>query len=238
MLKHLSLKDFSKRGVSLIIQFTNVYKPFAVIIHNDNGKVLYYRIFNKDRLELNLPVHGEEIMVEVLGDPKIKDILIADMVKPVVAYNFNTDRVQTRDYEIKDIEVIDSPIIENGSPARFFPYHGIMEINLMAMNQLPQPVDYFVRSHELGHYFYGAPIPAPEILKTLPVIIQQYFNDELIKDEIEADRFALYQLVNEGYNFSGFLNSLVHYLGPSEMSAQRMIAMDNEINKIHQQLAS
>ena len=55
----------------------------------------------------------------------------------------------------------------------------------------------------------------------------------MLEDEKEADRFALYKFLNDGYNFAGALYSLADNLPSDYISKERIYNIHKEISKIH-----
>jgi hypothetical protein len=197
-----------KNGVTLIVQYENVVSPFAVFITDETGRqTFYYRIFDKPQLTLNLPVHSQKIYLRHIGNPQLKSTMIAPLNKLNLKYTFNPSKVKKRSYSLAAVTWQKVSGLPYGSPARFFFNTGLMQVDENRMSILPQPVRQFIQCHELAHYYY--------------------------EDEVEADRFALYQYLNQGYNFSTAFNSLFDYLTPSGINVTRILSLFAEIMKLH-----
>lgn len=223
-----------KKGVTIHVQFKNIQPLFFISVTDLSGKVFFYkRQFDKPKLRLNLPMHPDQVVMNVAG-AEIDKYVIQPLQKISFQYHHNKDLVQTRNYDIGQIQrqtlpyFLDDKGQLNNSPARFFPNYGVLQYNGSIMPQLPQPVATFVGFHELGHYYYGRPIP-----KVIAQGAEEFYHNQLKEDEQEADRFALYNFINEGYNFSGALQSLSDYLSESYISQARIGRLGDEIKKMH-----
>lgn len=232
----------NKKGVTIYFKFKDVFAPFLVVITDVSGQVVFYkRDYNKSNLSANLPVHPDNVLVLVTGGPKIESTIVSPLKKLKIPYYFNFDIMVERPYPVTAIQsrVIPSIMekgpggimIESKTPARFLPSLGMIEYNERIAKTLPQPVNEFVKLHEIGHYYYGRPVPNPVPLQEL-----KFYNDQLKQDEMEADRFALYQFINSGYNFSGALYSLTDHLSDNYISKERMKGLFDEIKKMHKQI--
>ena len=63
---------------------------------------------------------------------------------------------------------------------------------------------------------------------------RDFHYQNIIEDEKECDRFALYKLINEGYNYSGTLKGLMDTLNISNhYNLDRINSMYEEIDKMH-----
>lgn len=228
--------DLSKKnGVTIHLTFKNIVAPFLVAITDVSGQVIfYYRIFDKENLRLNLPKHPEKILLRVDAPVEISNFIVTDLNKQKIKYNFNKEILVKRPYPIESVQfrtvpyLLDNKGNINRSPARFLPSIGMIEFNQSITRNLPQPVNAFIGMHELGHYYYGRPIPI-QFHKSQ----RAFYENQLKEDEQEADRFALYNFINEGYNFSGALQSLTDHLSSNYITKQRISTMGEEIKKMH-----
>ncbi len=237
--KEINLKNY-KDGVTLIIDFKIESNPFFVIITDPSGTVtFYYRQFDKGKLKLNLPFHPDVIKVWSKG-AAIKDYLIMDIQKFDIPYVPNEKIMVKRPYNFDEIKVQRVPRFRTkgyeDQPAKFYPALGIIQVSDAVMSKMPQPINSYVTNHEYGHYFYGRPCPDQKALSKLSEAERMYYLKRLEEDEMECDRFALYKHINDGYNFSGGLLSLVDTLSPHLLNANRMVNIFNEIKKIHKNL--
>ncbi len=237
--KEIDLRNY-KNGVTLIIDFIVDSKPFFVVITDLSGTVVfYYRKFDKEKLKLNLPYHSDQVKIWSRG-AEVRDYVIMNLQKFNLPYVPNTPLIQERPYSFDEIKIMNVPRFKTpgyeNQPAKFYPNLGVLQQNISVMGKFPQPVNAFVTSHEFGHYFYGRPCPKTEILMRMPPDEKKFYMDRLEEDEKECDRFALYKHINDGYNFSGGLVSLVDTLSPHAFNASRMTSLFDEIKKMHKNL--
>lgn len=223
-----------KKGVTIHVLFKNIQPLFFISVTDPSGKIFFYkRQFDKHKLQFNLPVHPEKVVLNVAG-ADIEKYIVAPIKKLSFKYDHNRNLVQTRNYDVSQIKrqtlpyFLDDQGKLNNSPARFFPHYGVLQYNASIMPHLPQPVAAFVAMHENGHYYYGRPLP-----KQIHPSQKAYYENQLKEDEQEADRFALYQFINQGYNFSGAFQSLADHLSESYISKERIAKLADEIKKMH-----
>lgn len=223
-----------KEGVTMHINFIVQRKPFFVLITDESGiATFYYRPYDKEMLRLNLPKHPARVKVWSFG-AKIKDYILQEIKIFKVPYKHNEKLKQTRDYDIKNIKRAWVPRLPGDNPARFFPKFGLMQFSVLGMGQLSQPTIDYVMKHEKGHYYYGRDLPRN--LPLMPPDVQDFYNKRIEEDEIEADRFAIHEHINEGYNFSGGLFSLLDNLNPNYISKNRILNLFNEIKIMHKNI--
>ncbi len=236
-----------KKGVTIYFKLKNVVRPFFIRITGENGQgIFYYRKFDKRDLQVNLPVHPDRILVSVQG-AEIDQYLVSDLKKQNIPYKYNERILVKRPYSVEQITTRTLPIFQRPeydnqgnvkrmlldiSPARFLPSIGEIQYNESICKGLPQPVIDYIGRHELGHYYYGRPIP--QIIEKGPM--KTFYMNQLAEDESEADRFALYSFINSGYNFSGALLSLTDYLSDNYISKHRMQKQFDEIIKMHKHI--
>lgn len=229
-----------KGGVTLNVLFdvTGSVAPFLVFITNpDRSVIFYYRVIDKQMVEINLPEHPDQVIL-FSGHP-IKQVLIGDIRITHLDYRFNTDIITPRNYAFSEIQTQVVPFIPGPDgrpsmqPARFLPSEGIKQLSAMVMERMPQPVRVFINEHENGHYFYGRPTPVPEIMAMLSPAEQAYYDGIAQQDEEEADRYAVYKVINDGYNFSNALNAVTDFLSDNYVSKARMEKVFNTIQAEH-----
>lgn len=248
--KIIDTSTVGKDGITMIIDFDNVSAPFLVVVTDEiTGKTLYYRYYDKKKLTFNLPVYNKRVKLFVSGNTKIKSVLLTKLKKPNYEYKFNHDIIMQRPYPIEQIKVETLPLflgVKNGkpyeitSPARFLPSEAKIQFSAKQTANIPEPLEKFCRYHEEGHYYYGRPYMTREQLAPLNFTsdvknrLMQQFAANMLQDEKEADRYALYKFLNEGYNFSGSLFSLLDFLPQGYANTQRILSLHDEIKKIHQ----
>lgn len=208
----IDLSAYNKKGVTIYLKLKDVRNTFLVEATDAaTGKEYYKRLYDKSRLEFNLPVHPEKICVKVYGGPKLDNYIIGDMKVYQLPYKFNNDKRVYRPYDLGDITFQKVNGLPYGSEGRFLYDFGLMQMDESKLAHYPQPAVQFIQLHELGHYFYD--------------------------DEREADRFALYGFVNQGYNFSGAQNYITETLGTdSHYNVYRILSIWDEINKMHSKI--
>lgn len=247
--KIIDTRNFQGEGLTMIVNYSNVKSPFLVVVtDNDTGNVLYYREYNKPQLTLNLPIHGEFVKLSNSGETKIKSVLLTKLKKPNYKYEFNKDLIVKRPYPIESVKVETLPafvekrgneIVELKTPARFLPSVGKIQYSQRQVQNIPQPLKVFLGYHELGHYYYGRPYLTRTQINKLnftPEVKQKLLNlfqKQMLEDEMEADRFALYKFLNDGYNFAGALYSLADNLPSDFINKERILNIHKEISKIH-----
>lgn len=191
-------------GITLILIFTSVFCPFLTVIYSDRGDMIYYRNYDREQLNINLPVHSDFITVSIIGNVKLDKTMIMPLVKPKLTYSFNESKRIHRGYSHHDIKVVAVDRLPGITPACHLTNCAITLFDKYRVANMPQQIRYFVvNCHEAGHTYYD--------------------------DEQETDRFGVYKFVNDGYNFSSAMNSLTDFLSPNNFNAQRMISMYNEI---------
>lgn len=248
----MNVKDIDltkyKGGVTIYFNFKIERNPFFVLITDPTGiATYYYRKFDKEFLRVNLPKHPNKIKV-ITNGAVIKDYQIKDIEIIHVAYKHNDKLKQTRKYAFNDIREKWVPVLydtvlgphgeqiktPNKNPARIFPSHGLMEKSVIGMAKLAQPAQEYVIDHEKGHYYYGRDIPMN--LQKYPRDVQEYYAKRIEEDEMEADRYALHNHINKGYNFSGGLFSLLDNLNDNDVCKRRILNIYNEILKMHKNI--
>jgi hypothetical protein len=197
----------TRKGVTLILIFAAVTMPFLVILYDQNGDTIYYRVYDKCELSINLPVHTQMITVSVIDGPQLESWIVVPLRKPNLKYTFNESKRIDRGYTEDDIKVIPVNRLPGTTPACLLIDRALCLYDVNRMASMPQQVRAFVIKHEKKHAYYD--------------------------DEIETDRAALYGYLNDGYNFSSACNSLTDFLSPNKFNTQRMIALYSEICKLH-----
>lgn len=244
--KELDLSKFKSTGATLDVVFDITGTPgaFIVLVTNQDADLTYYkRTFNKAKLSINLPVIPQNGIVLLVSGYPIKTVMMGKLRKISIPYQFNKKILQKRPYAFNEIKetilpYIPTTAIVNGQaiqmpsnqPARFHPGRGEAEYSEMIFKNLPQPTRVFVREHEKGHYYYGRPIPPPQILQSLSPELQRHYQEQLKEDEQGADDYALHKVLNAGYNFTGALDSLMDHLPDGYISQQRIRAAFNRLN--------
>lgn len=242
--KLIDLSNF-KKGVTLDVQFdfTGQAKPFLIFITNEaKDLIFYYRFFDKNRLSINLPEHTEKIYL--YSDKPILQILTRKLQPYQLPYKYNEAIITKRPYKFEDIrtELVDfipdpKTGLPSNQPARFLPDSGLKQISLSVFKRLPQPTRKFINEHENGHYYYGRPLPPQVYWNKFTPEQQKEFARIYQEDEEEADRYAVYKCINEGYNFSGAFSSVADFLSDSEMSRKRIEKVLNTIKQEHKNLS-
>lgn len=249
--KTIDLQRYKNKGVTLVVTFDQVTAPFLIVINDtDTKKTLYYRMYDKPKLTLNLPKHSSFVTLVNDGTAKIKDVLISPIKKIQLKYNFNKDLVVPRNYSLNEVKTVYYPqIIDyvNGepkvlnTPARFIPSLKEKQVSIEQMQHFAQPDEEFVLDHEEGHYFYGRPYLPDDVIRLLPIStldkskMSNHFQKQIQEDELEADRYALYKFLNAGYSFSGAFNSLDKNLGDDHFSTQRVLNINSLYKDISKQ---
>ncbi len=262
MIRHeIDLSNFKGKGVTLYIAFdiSGTPDPFYIFITNEKGDITYYyRQINSANVTLNLPVHSDKVILNEFADHPVKSVMQRPIQITKIKYTPNKNIVQARNYPIEKImdqllPVISIPMmnpdgypvkrpngqvimIPTNQPARFMPSIGLRQYSESVLNKFPQPTRVFVGDHEEGHYFFGRNIPAPHVMKQLPLEVQQMYQKDLLEDEEAADDYALHKLINAGYNFSGAFYSLRDFLPESYISSERMKKMYGTIERINKNL--
>lgn len=228
--KVIDLSNF-RNGVTLFLKFKNVTDTFLIEITDvptaypeiydprikripQNETVYYKRLYNKAKLQINLPVHPQWIQVKVYGGPQIDSYIIDKIRIQKIPYQFETDLIVPRRYPISEVKIQRCRNLPHGTQARFLYDYGIIQTDEDRMSKLPQPVRQFILGHELGHYYYN--------------------------EERPTDRFALYQLNNQGYNLSNLMDSLTNVLSLQtragelhHLNISRILSVFQDITKLH-----
>lgn len=242
-------------GATLDITFNipeKVAQMFMVFVWAMNGKILYHRLNDRARISINLPKIPAPGSVVLAWDGSfgIKQKIVGPLRVTRLKYKHNDRIRQVRPYKQEDIRISRLPYIPdavklpNGStawiegdqPGRFFPNLGEMQLSDKVLRPMPEPCEQFVIEHEKGHYHYGRPVPPKSELDAMPEAKRRQALEQLEEDEIEADRYAMYNLINSGYNFTSTLYALTNYLPPTYMSKQRILRLYNDINRINKNL--
>jgi len=250
--KTIDLSNF-KKGVTLDVDFgfANKVNPFLIFITDPGEEIMYYyRKVDRSKISINLPEHTDQVTIYSEKYP-VKTVLISPLRICKMKYCFNNGIVQQRPYSFNEIKeellpVIAAPKFYNGQivgysydqPARFLPSAGLIQYNAKVLSTFPQPTRMFIRGHEKGHYYYGRPVPPPSVLQRLSPAEQDHWKKISEEDEREADRYALYSVTNDGYNFSGSLESLTDFLSDNYISKERMKYLYNIINQEHKNPAN
>ncbi len=237
-----------KKGVTLSVDFgfKGEVTPFLVFITDSiGGQMYYYRQVNKGQVSINLPVHSDRINL-YSSAYKPKSVLICPLKIYKMDYHFNSPIVQKRPYKFEEIReeyLSFIPMTQNinghifqlpsDQPARFLPSTGLTQFSNSVFEKIPQPVVEFIKRHEKGHYYYGRPLPNQELWKFFTLPEQAQMQQTMLEDEEEADRYSLYSMINDGYNFSGALNSLTDFLSDNYLSKERMKKLYSIISQEH-----
>ena len=228
--KIIDLANF--KGATIHLHLKGIVAPFFIVVSGVTDKEIYYiRKYDKEKVEINLPKHPAKVKLDVSAGT-INQVIIDRLKIYPIPYTFNKKILMQRDYPVEKIKTMSVDLLPNGSPACFIPSTGTMIESEAIMSLLPQPAKFFIRTHELGHYYYGRPIPSniPKSDRKM----QEYYNDVYEQDELECDKFSLYHLANKGYNFSGILYSIKNTLNPENgFNYDRIMNVYNEIKTIH-----
>lgn len=252
--QQIDLSRFTK-GATIGVQFDapDHVKPFLIYATGIAGKPVYYqRLNDRGKISINFPDVPEDgqMLLWWSGDLKIKQTWTGPLKIYKIPYKHNEAIKQVRPYKFEEIREVMLPYIpemqegpngekiyvESTQPARFFPATGEAQFSQKVMNDMPIPVQIYVNKHEKGHYYYGRPIPSATMMQKLTWGEQQRYLQQLKEDEMEADRFALYWMINQGYNFTGTLYALTNHLPPNYMSKERILNLYNEISRINKHL--
>jgi len=236
--KNIDLRDLPK-GATLWVEFDYRGRdPFLVLVTGPDEKMTYYyRVIDQPSVSINLPVHPRIIVLA--STYPVKSILKGPLKIYPIKYNFNTEIITPRSYPFHAIRTEILPFIpdEYGNPsdqpARFAPEEGLRQISASVFQNLPQPVAKFVLEHENGHYFYGRDLPNRDYWGFFPQDQQKNIERMFIQDEKEADRYAAYKLINDGYNFSGALGSLADFLSNNYISQERINDLFEILDREH-----
>lgn len=229
--KIIDLKGF--KGATLHLHLKDIVAPFFIVISGVGDNEIYYiRKYDKNKVEINLPVHPDKIKVDI-SSGKFQHVLIERLKIYHVPYKFNNNLVVYRSYPISQLKHQYVKHLPYGSPARFIPGLGLIQENVTITQDLPQPTRFFIRAHETGHYYYGTPVPD---LSNADQEMKDYYREIEKQDEIECDKFACYQLINKGYNFSTVYHSIKSTLGGTHFNAERIASVYNEIKNMHKKL--
>lgn len=228
--KVIDLANF--KGATIHLHLKGIVAPFFIVISGVNDKEIYYiRKYDKEKIEINLPKHPVKVKLDVSAG-RIDQVILDKLKVYPIPYTFNNKILMQRNYPVESIKTMSVDCLPNGSPACFIPSTGTMIESENIMSLLPQPAKFFIRAHELGHYYYGRAIPAN--IPNWDKKMKQYYNDVYEEDEKECDKFSLYQLANKGYNFSGILFSIKNTLNPENaFNFDRILNVYDEIKTIH-----
>lgn len=233
--KIIDLSKF-KEGVTLYLKFKNIDNAFFILIQDENRQQTFYkRTYEKSDLTINLPVHSPKIIL-IYSGAELESYMVGKLNVYKIPLEINEKIRLSRPYDIKDIEIRPVRNLPEGSEARFLYNDGIIEYDVDRCAPLDQPTFKFILTHETGHYYYGRPIPVPEELQRMSPELQQYYHDISLEDEKACDDFALRNLINEGYNFSGIINGMLGTLHSSHYNAERILNIHDQILKAHKQL--
>lgn len=230
-------------GVTLDVNFnfTGSVTPFIVFITTEDKKtILYSRMYDKPVLTINLPKHSAKVILFTAAP--IKTILMGPLRIYKLDYQHNKNIITPRDYKFSEIKTEYLPYIpdQNGiytnQPARFMPPTGLKQLSTSVLKTYPQPTQEFVDTHEDGHYYYGQNLPPYKFWKFFTTPEQKRFKEIHAQDEMEADRYAFYNLINKGYNFSNLWDSVNNYLSDNEETRQRRAALKSIIINEHKKL--
>jgi len=203
--KTMNLSGF--KGATIVADISNIGgKPYYIQVRDTNdNRLLFERVAEKKRLHINIPRHGDKISLILVGSPaKISQTLAGKLVAPQIPFDRNHQT--RRPYKISDIKLIANPNLP--SPARMFTKLPIIEFNPSLFKKNSEAVGTFVIYHEVGH---------------------QFFDDEKL-----ADRWAITQFLNDGYNMSSANYGLTQVLQKSPGNVSRMIAGDKYLREIQE----
>lgn len=241
--KQIDLSNWPN-GVTLDVVFDagSPVTPFMIFVTALDKKImLYYRTVNKANVSINLPKHPDQVIL--MTERPIVSILTGPLRKTPLKYNFNTDIITPRPYPISQIRTeylnfIPDPEtgLPSDQPARFSPSIGLKQLATGVLNKFPQQVVDFIDEHENGHYYYGRPLPPVDMWRHFSPQVQKALHDAYEEDEYEADRYAMYQLMNKGYNFSNVFNAVNDFLGDNPISRTRIQKMKENIMNEHRNL--
>lgn len=235
--KQIDLSSYPK-GVTIFFSFKNIScTPFCIIIKDSGSNEIFYnRCFDKKDLTVNLPVHSQYITV-LTTCAEINQYIVQPLRIRPIKYQFNEKIKLKRDYPIDKIHIQPVRGLPFGSEARFLYNEGIIQYDVEAMSKLAQPTRNFILRHELGHYYYGRPIPEPEALQQMPDSLRKHYHDISLEDEKECDKFSMYSCHNDGYNFSNITSGLMDTLtsggtNVGHYNVDRILNVHNEIKRI------
>lgn len=205
-IKRINLEG--KAGVTLVVMLTDVTpgEVFYIAVKAPNsGRFFYERYYDKPKVTINLPKHTPCVILSVIGGPKIGSYIVTDLQK--IEIPFITPPETTRPFEIKELRVRNNYVME--TPGRFHTKVPLLEFNPRMMDKYTQPVNLFIRLHELGHYQFN--------------------------DEEKADEWATTMFLNMGYNLSSANQALTQVLSKSPINVDRMYAQHEYLNAINNQ---
>lgn len=232
-------------GVTLDVNFnfTGSVAPFPVFILSQDKQTIYYsRMFNTPVLQINLPKHSPKVFL--LSGAPIKSILFGPIRIYKIKYKFNNDIIEKRNYGFDKIKVEYLPFIPDqfgrptNQPARFMPTTGLIQYSDSVLKTYPEPVVAFIQEHEPGHYYYGRDLPPQKLWPLFSPEAIARFKQIHAEDEAEADRFAFYNLINRGYNFSGTWQAVDNYLSDNPETRYRRQQLKNTIINEHKNLSN
>lgn len=238
----IDLTNYPK-GATLDIVFNVIGKvaPFLVFITNESKNMVFYnRIIEGPKVSINLPYTIKKVIL--FSMQPVKQILTGPLRIFKMVYNFNTPIITPRSYTFDQIKTELLPFIPDqygrptDQPARFMPSTGQKQISQSVMHAYPAPTQEYISEHENGHYYYGRPLPPVSTWKNFDQATQKKLVQIHGEDEIEADRYAFYKLMNDGHNFSNLYDSVASYLSNNPESLARIKALKNTIINEHKKL--
>ena len=197
-----------KDGVTLIVLLEDVTPGglfFITVKDAYSPRIFYERMYDKDKVTINLPKHSPCVTLAIIGDPKISSYLITDLQKIDIPFTSPPDT--QRPFEIEDLRIQDNYVME--TPGRFHTRIPLLEFNPHMMANYSQPVNMFIRLHELGHYQFN--------------------------DEEKADEWATTMFLNMGYNLSSANQALTQVLSKNPVNLDRMYSQYAYLNAINNQ---
>lgn len=199
--------DLSGKGkVSLLISLSgDTTEPYFLIIKEPGKrKAHYYRKMKGSRVNVNLPVHADKMIIYVIGNPKIESIIVGRLRQKHIPINMKPDI--DRSFRMSDIRIEKDNKLP--SAGRFYSKKPIIAFNPKIMRSLDQPTRVFVGLHEAAHYF--------------------------TTNEEKADKWATIQFLNLGYNLSSAEYALINALKRSPGNVKRMMEQFKTLYDINQ----
>lgn len=204
-IKKIDLSQYN--GVTILLKLKGGVPGhhYYISVKEPGKKLIFYeRIYNQDKVSINLPKHTKEVNLIVLGDTKIKNYILTKLRKANLP--FRIPLKTKRPFNIADLQIRNNHNMR--SPARFHVNEPLIEFNPKKMEKYNQGIRYYISLHELGHH---------------------YFDEEEL-----ADRWATIQFLNDGYNLSTANYALTQALSKNPINLNRMVTQGEYLNYINQ----
>lgn len=204
--KTIDLEGYN--GVTLCVELAGVLhgEPFYISVKEPRtGQIFYERVYDKSKVQINLPQHSKKVILAIVGRPKISQYYLTDLKRLEIPYPSPSET--SRPFKISEIRVGENHHMR--TPGRFHIKRPLIEFNPRMMSKYSQPVNLFIRLHELGHFYFT--------------------------DEEKADEWATTTFLNLGYNLSSANQALTQVLSKSPVNMDRMYAQHEYLNAINNQ---